>query len=301
MSELRVIGVEEAGFCFGVKRALQLAHKATESHHEVACLGPLIHNRQVVQELERRGMRVVEGVSEVAPGSAALIRAHGAEPRVYEEARERGVKLIDATCPFVRRAQQAAARFAEDGYQVLVLGEREHPEARAIVAHAGGRATIVEKADELDDLEVEDRVAVVCQTTQRLAALQELVTALLERATELRVANTICRATSQRQRASVEIAREVDLMIVIGGYHSANTNRLAEICRGTGTPTEHIETADELRSEWLEGVEVVGITAGASTPPAAVEAVRDRLQEMAAERDDDTRSADSGDDGGAGR
>jgi 4-hydroxy-3-methylbut-2-enyl diphosphate reductase len=282
MSEITVVGVDEAGFCFGVKRALQLANEATERHPEVACLGPLIHNRQVVEDLEERGMRVVETIEEVPPGSAALIRAHGAGPVVYEAARTREVDLTDATCPFVRRVQQAAARFAEDDYQVLVLGEREHPEAQAIVAHAGGRATIVEDAGELDGIETTDRVAVVCQTTQRLDKLQELVTALLPRIAELRVANTICDATSKRQKASVGVAERVDLMLVIGGYHSANTNRLAQICQATGTRTEHIETADELRGDWLEGVETVGITAGASTPPEAVEAVRRRLVDLAA-------------------
>lgn len=281
MTELRIVSVDEAGFCFGVKRALQLAREATEKHREVACLGPLIHNRQVVAELEARGMRVVDDIGEVPVGSAALIRAHGAGPKVYEEARAHGVELIDATCPFVRRAQQAAAHYVAHDFQVLVLGERDHPEARAIVAHAGDRATIIESADELEGMQIGDRVAVVCQTTQRLATLQELVSRLLAGVRELCIANTICDATSNRQRSSVVVASQVDLMIVIGGRHSANTNRLAQICREAGARTEHIETAAELRPEWLDGVGTVGITAGASTPPEAVEAVRTRLLELA--------------------
>ncbi len=283
MTRPRVLAVEEAGFCFGVRRALQLAREATEKHAEVACLGPLIHNRQVVAELEERGMRVVEDITDVPPGSAALIRAHGAGPQLYEQARGRGVELIDATCPFVRRVQQAAAGYVARDYHVLVLGERDHPEARAIVAHAGDRATIIESADELADMTIGDRVAVVCQTTQRLANLQELVATLLPHVRELSVANTICDATSKRQLASVAVASQADLMIVIGGHHSANTNRLAQICNEAGARTEHIETADELRPEWLDGVRTVGITAGASTPPEAVEAVRARLVEMASE------------------
>lgn len=285
MTDLEVIGVDEAGFCFGVRRALLLARDATGRYSEVACLGPLIHNREVVEDLERRGMRVVEDLSEVAPGSAALIRAHGAGPDVYEQARALGIELIDATCPFVRRVQEAATRFAEEDYQVLVLGERDHPEARGIVAHAGGRAAIIEDAAELETFDLGLRVAVVCQTTQRLASLQELVAALLPRVRELRVANTICDATSKRQQASVRVARQADLMIVVGGRHSANTNRLAQICRDAGAPTQHIESADELRPEWLDGVHTVGITAGASTPPEAVEAVRARLLEIAAQRE----------------
>ncbi|MGD9498019.1 MAG: 4-hydroxy-3-methylbut-2-enyl diphosphate reductase [Armatimonadota bacterium] len=280
---MRVIAVDEAGFCFGVRRALELARQATDSYSEVACLGPLIHNRQVVDALQRRGMRVVEDISEVPPGSVALVRAHGAGPQVYQQARERDIQLIDATCPFVRRVQQAAARCAAENRQVLVLGERDHPEAQAIVAHAGGRATIIEDASELASIQLGERVAVVCQTTQRLAKLQELVAALLPQVRELSVVNTICDATSNRQRASVEVARQADLMLVVGGHHSANTNRLAQICRETGTRTEHIETAEELREEWLQGVETVGITAGASTPPDAIEAVRARLLALASQ------------------
>jgi len=158
------------------------------------------------------------------------------------------------------------------------------------VEHAGGHALIVADASGLRGMEIADRVAVVCQTTQRLENLQELVAALLPRTGELRVANTICDATSKRQEASLRLAAEVDLMIVIGGYHSANTNRLTQICSATGTPTKHIETAQELREEWLRGVEVVGLTTGASTPQEAIEAVRKRLEAVAAGRsrgDDD--------------
>lgn len=284
MTSLKTIVVEEAGFCFGVRRALQLAEEATEQHAGVACLGPLIHNRQVVESLEKRGLRVVDGINEVEPGAAAMIRAHGAGPQVYTRAEARGIQLIDATCPFVTRVQRAAARFAAEDYQLFVLGEPDHPEARAIVEHAGGQAAIVQDASDLEGMAIADRVAVVCQTTQRLETLLALVAALLTRTTELRVANTICDATSKRQEASIRLAGEADLVIVIGGYHSANTNRLAQICSATGTPTKHIETADELRQEWLRGVTVVGLTAGASTPDEAIRAVRQRLAAMSAAR-----------------
>lgn len=282
MSAIDVVVVEDAGFCFGVKRALQLAERATGDFSELYCLGQLIHNNQVVEGLVRRGMRVVDDISDVQPGAAALIRAHGAGPSLYEQARSRGIEIIDATCPFVRRVQEAAQRLVEEDYQVLVLGERDHPEARAIVEHAGGRALIVETADEADDIELAKRVAIVCQTTQSLDNLHELADSILERTTELHIANTICDATSKRQEASLKVAREVDLMIVIGGYHSANTTRLAQICQATGTQTHHIETADELRGEWLQGMGRVGITAGASTPLEAMEAMHRRILELSA-------------------
>lgn len=278
---MEILLAENAGFCFGVRRALEMAEQATRDHPRVFSLGPLIHNRQVVERLENQGLVVCEDLAEVPAGAVAMIRAHGAGPEVYEQAQARGVALLDATCPFVARVHQKAADFAQRGYRVLVLGDPNHPEAQGIVAHTGGQAVIVESPEDLAGLRLPSRVAVVCQTTQTLEALRALRDALLPQVSELVVANTICDATAKRQEESLRLARQVDLMIVIGGYHSANTRRLAEICAGTGTPTRHIEDAAELREEWLRGVRTVGVTAGASTPSEAIAAVVSRLEEMA--------------------
>ena len=272
---------EYAGFCFGVQRALKLAKQATAKYGRVFSLGPLIHNRQVVEGLAADGLEVAEDIAAVPDGAVAMIRAHGTGPEVYREAAARNVSIIDATCPFVRRVQREAASFARQSYHVLVLGEPDHPEARAIVAHTGGAARIVTGPQDLADSDPGDKVAVVAQTTQRPANLQDLVTALLPDVRELRVANTICQATTQRQQASLVCARDVAVMIVVGGYHSANTRQLAEICREAGTPTYHIETAEEIDPRWLQGIEKVGVTGGASTPQQAVEAVADSLRQLA--------------------
>lgn len=276
-----ILLAEHAGFCFGVRRALEMAEEATRQHERVYALGPLIHNRQVVERLGAQGLVVCEQPETLAPGSVAMIRAHGAGPKMYDLARERGITLLDATCPFVARVHQKAAQYVRDGYQVLVLGDPNHPEAQGIVAHTGDQAQIVQSPDDLAALRLQRQVAVVCQTTQTLESLQRLVEALLPRVQELVVANTICDATARRQETSLALARQVDLMIVIGGYHSANTRRLAEICAATGTPTHHLEEAEELQKEWLVGVRKVGVTAGASTPAEAIEAVLTRLREMA--------------------
>ncbi len=278
---MEIVIAEEAGFCFGVRRALQLAQEATAQHGTVFSVGPLIHNHQVVQRMAQAGLQVAEDIAAVPDGAVAMIRAHGAGPETYQEAKARGIQLIDATCPFVTRVQQEAAGFAAEGYQVLVLGEPDHPEPRAIVAHTGGQATIVSAPDDLETLDVGDKVAVVSQTTQRLTNLQVLVAELLPRAGELRVANTICEATTQRQQAAVAVARQADLMIVVGGYHSANTRRLAEICQQMGTTTYHIETAAEIEPEWFRGIAQVGVTGGASTPPEAIEAVAGYIRQIA--------------------
>lgn len=277
---MEIIQAEEAGFCFGVRRALQLAEEATREYETVYSLGPLIHNRQVVDHLRRQGLVVCDSLEDLPAHSTALIRAHGTGPATYELAQQRQLTLIDATCPFVARVHRRAAEFAQQDYQVLVLGDSNHPEAQGIMAHTGGQAVIVQTSQDLEKVSLRKRIAVVCQTTQTREALRALVEALLAQVSELVVANTICDATTKRQESSVQIARQVDVMIVVGGYHSANTQRLAEICAAAGTPTHHVEVAPELRDEWLQGVEKVGVTAGASTPEEAIEAVIARLQQI---------------------
>ena len=277
---MRILVAPHAGFCFGVRRAIEMARRAVAEGRPVYSLGPLIHNRQAVESLRRQGLTPVEAPAQVPPGARVMIRTHGAGRDIYEELRERGLEIIDATCPFVTRAHDAARRFHEEGYQVLVLGDREHPEARGIVQQTDGEAVIVSQPQEIEGIALGSRVAVVCQTTQRRENLLALVGAVLRRVQELRIANTICDATTQRQEASAELAKAVDVMIVVGGYHSANTRRLAEICAAAGTPTHHVEVAEELRPEWFAGANVVGITAGASTPDDVLRAVAHRVQEL---------------------
>jgi 4-hydroxy-3-methylbut-2-enyl diphosphate reductase len=272
--------VSEGGFCFGVRRAMKMAEELLARHGNGVTLGPLIHNKEAVARLLGMGLRTVESVGEIEPGEVVMLRTHGTGPAAITALQEMGVTLVDATCPFVARAQKEAAHYQQEGYQVLVLGEPDHPEARGIAEHTGEAATIVESAADLAGLKLHKKVAVVCQTTQRLDNLQALVHELLPRVNELCVANTICDATTKRQEASLQVACEVDLMIVIGGKHSANTTRLAQICAETGTPTHHIETVAELEAGWLEGVESVGVTAGASTPEWLIEEVVERLNEL---------------------
>ncbi len=272
-----------AGFCFGVRRAIERAVEETTSRGKLYSQGPLIHNKQVVDGLREMGLEPIEDIEAAPEGAAVMLRTHGVGPSVYQRAAQRALEVIDATCPFVARAQKEARRLGEAGYQVLILGEPDHPEAQAIREHTGGSARIVQHRGDLQDLHLGRRVAVVCQTTQRFEALREVVDALLPRVSELAVANTICDATTQRQEAALQMAREVDLVIVIGGRHSANTTRLAQICADTGKTTHHIETAEEIDPEWLKGVGRVGVTAGASTPDEAIQAAVSRLRELAGE------------------
>ena len=269
---MRVIVAKHAGICYGVERALKLANQAAEVDGNVRTLGPLIHNPQAVQALRQQGVEVATELDEVKSGTL-IIRSHGVDPALIKQAEDRGLRVVDATCPFVSTAQRHAADLAKEGYTVVIVGEAEHPEVEGILAHAGGRALIVQRAEDLDTKLPLRRVGVVVQTTQSPSRLEEVVAALLPRVSELRVFNTICSATAQRQKAADELARDVDVMVVVGGHNSGNTTRLAEICRAANERVYHVETSDELNPAWFAGANVVGVTGGASTPAEQIRSV----------------------------
>lgn len=257
---------EHAGYCYGVERALKLTRKASESSPKpIHTLGPIIHNPQVVDSLAADGVNPIGDVDEAAAGTV-IVRSHGVEPAAIERARERGLEVVDATCPFVAAAQQRAADLVRDGYKLVIVGEHDHPEVVGILARARGSALVAEKAEDLVGLKDCKRVGVVVQTTQSIARLQEIASRLLETSSELKVFNTICDATTNRQKSAKDLARRVDVMLVVGGKNSANTTRLAQICRETNSATHHIETAKEISAEWFANARHVGVTAGASTP-----------------------------------
>jgi small subunit ribosomal protein S1 len=278
---MKIIRAENSGFCFGVRRAMRLALEAAEvSNENIYSLGPLIHNPQQVEFLTRRGVKVASDLDLLSPGDTLIIRSHGTSPDVLEKARAKALAIIDATCPFVLKAQKLAGLLADEGYQVVIVGESDHPEVIGLRGFAGDEAQVVEKAGDVKELSVKPRIGVVAQTTQSLGNFREVVGALLEKSDELKVFNTICHATTHRQQSALDIAGKADLMIVIGGYNSANTNRLASLCTQSGVETHHIETADQLEASWLEGVSTVGVTAGASTPEWIIEDVIERLEDL---------------------
>lgn len=272
-----IILADKAGFCFGVKRAINTAFDAANGGR-VYCLGPLIHNPQEVDRLRRAGVETVEDFSSLRSGDSLIIRSHGVPPSILEQARSKGLKIIDLTCPFVGKAQRHAETLKEEGYQVVVVGEKKHPEVQSIVGYAGENAVVVESAHEVDGMTLQQRVGVVAQTTQSYSNFSRIVLKLLHVSKELKVYNTICTSTKERQHAARVLADQVDVMLVVGGRNSANTSRLATICRQEGKPTFHIEIADEIQPEWLEGAGKVGVTAGASTPDWVLKEVLKKLQ-----------------------
>lgn len=282
MSRTKVLVAQEAGACYGVNRALDMVRAALrDADGPVHTLGPLIHNPSVVQELEREGVDVVQHAEE-RPGGTLLLRTHGVTPDEEELARRSHNLVLDATCPFVVRAHRAAEQLTREGYQVIVLGEPGHPEVEGTLAHAPGART-VSSLDDLGRLVMGRRVGVVVQTTQSRARLRRLAAELIGRCEELRIIDTICEATTLRQAAAASLAERSDVMVVIGGRNSANTTRLAEICRESCGRTHHIELPVELDPSWFEGAPVVGVTAGASTPQQQIDEVVLAIREMVGE------------------
>ena len=267
----------EAGACYGVERALRMVEGAAKtSPVPVHTLGPLIHNPRVVADLALKGVTVVDSPEESA-GDTLLLRTHGVTPNEERRARKLCHDVLDATCPFVKKVHLAASRLYREGYQVVVVGEAGHPEVEATLPHAPG-AVVVGDASEVADLPACKKIGVVVQTTQSRSNLEHVVSALLGRAEEVRVVNTICDATSGHQGACAELAARADVMIVIGGRISANTKRLTEIAAELCPRTYHIEGADELDPSWLDGAGLIGITAGASTPASQIDAVRSAIE-----------------------
>ena len=275
--EVRV--ARHAGVCYGVERALKLANEAADGGGEVHTLGPLIHNPQAVEALHSRGIELAQSLDDIDAGTV-VIRTHGVDPAIIAAAQANRLEVVDATCPFVSAAHKCAAQLAADGYFVVIVGEPDHPEVEGILAYAGPDAIVVEEVADLPARLPRRKVGVVVQTTQAMSRLTEVVAALLPRVNELKVCNTICDATDKRQESAEELAGSVDVMVVVGGHNSGNTNRLAEISRSVNPRTFHVETAEELDAAWFDRASTVGVTAGASTPDAQMRGVIDAIEAL---------------------
>lgn len=274
---MEILIAKSAGFCFGVKRATQMAFDAADSYRSLQSLGPLIHSPQMVAKLESRGIRVCTRVDE-ADGEAVVVRSHGVTAEEFAALKRCGKTIVDATCPFVTKAQKYAAELSRDGYLLVLVGEAHHPEVQGIVSYASGEVVVVAGPEEAGELSKSRKIGIIAQTTQSIENFRAIVGVCLEKTRQLKICNTICDATSVRQEEAVTIAGQVDLMLVVGGYNSANTTRLAGLCRERGALTYHVETADEIEPLWFAGVKRVGLTAGASTPQFLIDEIVETLR-----------------------
>jgi len=283
---MQIIRASEMGFCFGVRRAVEMMEEAVQQRGPMVSLGSVVHNPQVVQKLRAAGLEVISDVKD-AGGRPVAITAHGVSEKVIEDLEAKGVEIVDTTCPIVTRSQQWAKRLSEEGFAVVIFGDPDHKEVRGVRGWAKGHVLVWASEDDVAELpdSFPSRVGVLSQTTEVEARFASFVKRLLEvnmdRISELRVLNTLCHATTAQQAATMHLAGQVDLMIVVGGRDSANTRHLAVVSRECGVETHHIETADEIERAWLAGRERVGVTAGASTPDFAIDEVVRRLEELA--------------------
>ncbi len=276
---MKVILAKRAGFCFGVKRATHMAFEAAGKGSKTYTLGPIIHSPQVVQKLEDMGVKVVKDLDNTDSGTI-IIRSHGVLASEMDEAVQKQLEIVDATCPFVKKAQEHVKSLSEAGYGVVVVGDADHPEVQGIVSYGGDKVFVVGSGEEVKKLPKMNKIGIVAQTTQSFENLKNVVSECLLRGGEIRVFNTICDATAVRQEEAKELACQVDCMLVVGGFNSANTRRLAEVCAELQPRTHHIETAAEINPGWFEGVERVGVTAGASTPKWIIDEVMNRIEEI---------------------
>lgn len=271
---MEIIVAEHAGFCFGVEKAIQAAEKAAR-REPVFSLGPLLHNKQETARLKKLG--IIEK-DELMEKGAVLIRTHGVGPQTYELLEKQGSKIIDVTCPHVKKAQKVAREAAEQGYQVFILGDHQHVEVQGIVAWTENKAIVINSLEELKKIKLKDKVALLAQTTEKETNFNELVAYLQTQPLDLKILPTICSATRIRQKAAVKLAKQVDLMIVIGGRHSSNTKKLKEVCQKYVT-TYQVEQADELQPKWFQNKFKIGVTAGASTPDWIIKEVIEQMEE----------------------
>lgn len=270
------------GFCFGVRRAVERASKVLSDGNGrcgIYSVGALIHNPQVVEELAQRGLKVVNDLSGVDSGTL-ILRSHGVRPETIKEAEGKGLEVIDVTCPFVKRSQEITARLKREGYKVIIVGEKTHPEVLSLLGYSGDEAIVLSRPSEAKGLSLNGvKACLLAQTTQDQENFRGVISAILDECPlELRIFNTICNDTTTRRREATEIASQVEVMIVVGGKNSANTKRLADACRRF-TEVHHIETAGELEPSWIEAISSIGITSGASTPRDIVEDVVKKLSE----------------------
>jgi 4-hydroxy-3-methylbut-2-enyl diphosphate reductase len=278
---VKVILARENGFCFGVKKAVELTEAAAEQGGPVYNLGQVVHNPIISERLQARGVEVISSPGQ-APAGTVIIRAHGVPPAVRQEIEERGLTCIDATCSLVIRAQRFTRQLADEGYRVIILGTPTHPEVIGLKGFAGDEHVVVETKEEWEKLPRMKRAGVVSQSTQPPWAFKDLVAHLTDIAQELKVFNTVCPVTVKRQHATEELAEVVDTVVVVGGKNSANTRELVNLVRMNGGTAYHVEDERELEARWFKGLDSVGLIGGTSTPMETLLVVKERMETLAA-------------------
>jgi len=278
--DLDVVLSQYNGYCFGVKRAMKLIEEGLDVRGgRIFSLGDVIHNPQAVERLRDMGVLRAQSLEEIERGDNLIIRAHGVGPDVLEEARRRGIELIDTTCPFVMKSHNHVRRMAEEGRKVIIIGDGRHPEVQGIAGRAGRKPVIIRTVEEAERLGGIGRAGVVIQTTFSREKASRIIDALRGNVKDLEVNETICQATMLRRDSTRRLAGSVDMILVVGGRNSSNTRELYQMCVDEGIPSRFIETADEIDPGWFEGLSRIGIATGTSTPDWVIDSVLEKLED----------------------
>jgi len=277
---LKIILSKKMGFCFGVKKSVSLAKDTLkEKKDNPYMLGSIINNPQVIEYFAKEGVKMVDSLDEVPEESTIITRAHGISPIILNQAYQKKIKIVDTTCPYVKKVQKIAQYLYKKDYFIVIYGDKKHPEILSLMDTVQGNALVIKSISEAEEITTKQKIGLISQTTKNIYDFYKLSFTLLNKAEELRIFNTICKSTMERQKGALELAKKVDVMLVIGGKESANTTRLAEISENQGIKTYHIETKNQLKYEWFQPENKVGITSGASTPDWVTNEVIDKLKE----------------------
>ena len=268
---MEIIIAKNTGLCYGVKRALRMARETRRRKEgRVSTLGDLIHNPRVIADLKSQGILPVDDQDNLEEGTV-IIRSHGVSPDVYRHLKRKKIEVVDATCPIVKKIQELVAKLAGEKLEIIIVGNKQHPESQGLIGYSRGRGIVIESDRQAAALAFRKKRAVLAQSTQDLFLFERVVSALIEKTEELRVFNTICHSTQTRQRATSELASEVQALLIVGGKNSSNTYQLFQISKRILPRTYFIESADQITPKMLRGAKKIGISGGASTPPEAIE------------------------------
>ena len=276
---MKIFLAKDAGYCFGVRDAVNLAYDTAKNHGDVYMLGTIVHNERVIDDLSKAGAKVVDSIDDVPKDKPLLFRAHGTSPELWDKAKKNNLKLIDGTCPLVTEIHHEIKRLDEEGRKIIIIGDHGHDEVIAIAAQVE-RSIIIANVDEAKKLRKMKRAGVVSQSTQMIENVQDIMSVLMEKVFDLRFVNTICFPTRRNHEQIKELSLHCDVMIVIGSYTSANSKRLTQLALERNKRTYQVTASDELDESWFDNCETVGISAGASTPDETINEVVSRIKEI---------------------
>ena len=276
---MKITVAKRAGYCFGVRDAVNMAHSAAEKHGDVYMLGSIVHNEKVVSDLEKSGAKIVKSLDDVPENSPILFRAHGTVPLLWEEAKKKEMNIIDATCPLVYEIHHEVKKLSKDGRKIIVIGDHGHDEVVAIASQVE-KSIIVSSVEEARSLKKMKRAGVVCQSTQAIENVQGIVNVLMEKVFDLHFVNTICFPTKRNHTEVKELAKNNDVMIIIGSFTSANSKRLTELSTEINKNSYQVTDASDLKLEWFENKNRIGISAGASTPDYLIKEVKRGIEKI---------------------